>query len=93
MKTRACHSGRDVSSDVGETKTTLLAATVVYPTQHEISIMLEMSSNHDKGMKIWCSSSRRRRGQNFKKRLIGNVIHRNRQLTREQVTGKMVYWT
>jgi len=26
--------------------------------------------------------------QNFKKRLIGNVIHRNRQLTREQVTGK-----
>ena len=29
-----------------------LASTVPYPTQHEISMMLEMSSNHENGMKI-----------------------------------------
>jgi hypothetical protein len=52
-------SGRDCSER--EIKTTIVipfhSATVVNPTQNEISKMLEMSLNRENGMKRCCSSS------------------------------------
>ena len=51
-----------------------LSATVVYPTQHEISKMLEMSLNRENGMKRWWQQQLT---EVQKKGLIENVIHRN----------------
>jgi hypothetical protein len=53
-------------SQVGRAETRYLIKTIllvsfllllVYPTQHEISKMLEMSPNRENEMKRWCSSS------------------------------------